>query len=259
MKYLHLAIGLLAIVLVSCQTPEEKAWEETMGLHDQIMVKMQENAPLESKFLILIEKAEQDTNSILYSNIGLLNESVQAINESDAQMMKWIAEFQKPQDFDSEKDYFQYIEEQRAALKAVETSIMDANKKGNDVIAFMEKSPEDQAWETTMTVHDEIMLQMDVNGQVESRIFKLIDKIEKEQNPDLLPKLDSLKEAAQMLEDAGNAMMDWMKNVRNPKFYKGDQDYVTYILGEKDAIIAVGLRMEEARLNGEAVLKSMEE
>lgn len=121
------------------------------------------------------------------------------------------------------------------------------------------QSAEDKAWEETMVVHDEIMVKMQENGPLESKFNMLITRAEQDSNSILFSKIDTLKDALNKLEVADEEMMDWMASIRNPHTYKGEQDYVTYILSEKDEIVAVGVRMDEARAHGEAVLKSIEQ
>ena len=121
------------------------------------------------------------------------------------------------------------------------------------------QSAEDKAWEETMVAHDEIMVKMQENGPLESKFNLLIERAQKDSSSVLFTKLDLLKSALHKLEVSDEEMMDWMASIRNPHTYKGDEDYVTYILSEKEEILEVGVRMDEARTHGEAVLKSIEQ
>ena len=121
------------------------------------------------------------------------------------------------------------------------------------------QSESEKAWESTMKVHDEIMLKMQENGPIESKFNELIERAEvADTNTGLYSTLDTLKISLNKLSLADEEMMDWMAAIQSPATYQGDLEYLTYLNQEKENIITVGEHMDEARVHAENLLKSLE-
>lgn len=115
----------------------------------------------------------------------------------------------------------------------------------------------EEQWGKTLKIHDEIMVKMQENGKIESKLNELLKLAEKDTNSVIYPHSDTLKDALEDLIKADDEMMDWMANIKAPK--KGmDMDSVVAALKVKEQeIIAVGKHMDDAASHANAVLNSL--
>ena len=87
-----LSIATLAIFNSSCQSEQEVLWADTMQVHDEIMLKMQQNGEVENKLNAVIKRAEiADSNSILFSKLDTLQMAMDDLAKADEEMMDWMA------------------------------------------------------------------------------------------------------------------------------------------------------------------------
>lgn len=136
----YLSILFLAFQTISCQSESEKAWETTMKVHDEVMVKMQENGPLESKYNELIKRAEvADTNSILYSKLDTLRFTLNILSISDEEMMDWMAAIQSPNTYQGDTDYLEYLNQEKENIIIVGEHMDLARTQAENLLISLEK------------------------------------------------------------------------------------------------------------------------
>lgn len=118
-------------------------------------------------------------------------------------------------------------------------------------------SKAEEKWAKTLKVHDDIMVKMQTNGQLEAKLNDLLIAAQKDTTTVLYAQSDQLKAALEDLIKADEEMMDWMANIKAPK--KGmDMDSVVSALQVKEEeIIAVGEHMDRAATNAQAILNSL--
>lgn len=136
----YLSILFLVFHTISCQSESEKAWETTMKVHDEVMVKMQENGPLESKYNELITRAEvADTNSILYSKLDTLRFTLNNLSISDEEMMDWMAAIQSPNTYQGDTDYLEYLNQEKENIIIVGEHMDLARTQAENLLISLEK------------------------------------------------------------------------------------------------------------------------
>lgn len=120
------------------------------------------------------------------------------------------------------------------------------------------QSEEEKAWMKTMHSHDEVMLKMQENGDLQSKLNELISRAQLDSNSILFSHMDTLQMAYNDLAASDEEMMDWMATIQSPR--KGDdQDSIlNYLSTQEQAIIEVGVHMDHAANQAKNILKSLE-
>ncbi len=113
-------------------------------------------------------------------------------------------------------------------------------------------------WEKTLKVHDVVMLKMQETGEIEAKLDQLITRAKKDSSTILFAKLDTLQGVYNQLEIADEEMMDWMANIQSPKSGDNKDSILLYLDQEEKAIIEVGIHMDNAVTNAQALIKSLE-
>ena len=114
-------------------------------------------------------------------------------------------------------------------------------------------------WEETMTVHDEVMLKMEETVALESKVDELLDRAKKDSTTVLFSKIDTLQLAHSVLEKANEEMMDWMASIQKPRSGDNQDSIINYLNTEQKAIIMVGINMDNAVIQAQDILKSLEQ
>lgn len=113
-------------------------------------------------------------------------------------------------------------------------------------------------WEKTLKVHDVVMLKMQETGEMESKLNQLITRAKSDSSTVLFTKLDTLQKAYNQLEVADEEMMDWMASIQKPRTGDDQDSIINYLNSEQKAIIEVGVNMDNAVIQAQEVLKSLE-
>lgn len=139
-KAINLSVIVLSITLFSCQSESEKKWEETMKVHDEVMLKMQETGDAEMKLDQLITHAKTaDSNAVIFSKIDTLQQAYSQLEKADEEMMDWMASIQKPRKGDNQDSIIQYLEKEQKAIIQVGVVMDNAIENANQIIQSLEK------------------------------------------------------------------------------------------------------------------------
>lgn len=116
----------------------------------------------------------------------------------------------------------------------------------------------EDSWAETLRVHDEVMLKMQTNSEMEQKLTELIKRGNASTTSVLYTKIDTLQGALVVIEESNEAMMDWMATLQGP--HKGDDvdSTLAYHAERTKAIIEIGVQMDNATQNAENILKSLE-
>tara|TARA_R110002050_G_scaffold263065_1_gene403459 strand:+ start:19408 stop:19833 length:426 start_codon:yes stop_codon:yes gene_type:complete len=134
-----LAIVLTATVLISCQDKKGEKWEETMKVHDAVMLKMQETGEMQAKLNQLIMRAKQDSSTILYTKLDTLQIAFDALEKADVEMMDWMAHIQKPRKNDNQDSVLNYLEQEQQSITAVGVTMDNAVTQAENILKSLEK------------------------------------------------------------------------------------------------------------------------
>jgi hypothetical protein len=120
------------------------------------------------------------------------------------------------------------------------------------------QSEEEKAWLKTMHSHDDIMLKMQENGELQTKLNEIISRAKLDSNSILFNHIDTLQIAYNSLSISDEEMMDWMAAIQAPK--KGDDkdSILNYLSAQEHAIILVGKHMDMAADQAKNILKSLE-
>lgn len=130
---------LLVFLITACQSKSEKKWAETMKVHDEVMLKMQETGDLEIRMIELISRAGKDSNSILFANIDTFQYAHDILDGVDEEMMDWMAHIKAPQTGDNQDSIIAYLEAEKLAIIKVGEHMDQAIKQTKDIIKSLEK------------------------------------------------------------------------------------------------------------------------
>jgi len=120
------------------------------------------------------------------------------------------------------------------------------------------QNEEQTAWLKTMHTHDEVMLKMQENGELQTKLNELIARAERDSNSVLYTHLDTLKMAFDDLALSDEEMMDWMAAIQAPKQGDDKDSILLYLSEQEKAIIEVGVHMDQAANQAKNILKSLE-
>lgn len=126
------------------------------------------------------------------------------------------------------------------------------------IISSSCQSEEEQAWLKTMHTHDEVMLKMQENGELQTQLDELILRAERDSGSVLFTHLDTLKMAYDDLALSDEEMMDWMAAIQAPKQGDDTDSILQYLSEQEKAIIEVGVHMDQAADQAKNILKSLE-
>jgi Flp pilus assembly protein TadD len=78
MKYLikNALFASLLLTVSACTNHAEEQWAKTLKVHDEIMVKMQQNGEIESKLNELLILAQKDSTSVLFAQSDTLKSAL---------------------------------------------------------------------------------------------------------------------------------------------------------------------------------------
>lgn len=139
-KFNFFAFSIAIFALSSCQNETGKKWEETMKVHDEVMLKMQETGDAEMKLDQLITQAQAaDSNTILFSKLDTLQQAYQLLEVADEEMMDWMANIQKPQKGDDQDSIINYLNKEQKAIIEVGHHMDNAIHHANALIKSLEK------------------------------------------------------------------------------------------------------------------------
>lgn len=126
------------------------------------------------------------------------------------------------------------------------------------IISSSCQNEEEQAWLKTMHTHDEVMLKMQENGELQAKLNELIVRAERDSGSVLFTHLDTLKMAYDDLALSDEEMMDWMAAIQAPKQGDDTDSILQYLSEQEKAIIEVGVHMDQAANQAKNILKSLE-
>lgn len=126
------------------------------------------------------------------------------------------------------------------------------------IISSSCQNEEEQAWLKTMHTHDEVMLKMQENGELQTQLDELILRAERDSGSVLFTHLDTLKMAYDDLALSDEEMMDWMAAIQAPKQGDDTDSILQYLSEQEKAIIEVGVHMDQAADQAKNILKSLE-
>jgi hypothetical protein len=124
---------------ISCTDQKKESWSETMRVHDEVMLKMQENGEIESKLNELIQRGHADTNSVLFTKVDTLQMALDQLSKADEEMMDWMAAIRAPKKSDDVDSTLQYHAEQKAAIIEVGEHMDAARLHAEDLLHSLEK------------------------------------------------------------------------------------------------------------------------
>lgn len=105
----------------------------------------------------------------------------------------------------------------------------------------------DALYSEVMELHDEVMLQMSGINKWRKQLKNNLDEVD--------PNTKTLfQNRINELEDADNAMFDWMKNIKKPD-YKKYEKTKEYLINEKKNIENIGTQIQEAIENAQTALQ----
>lgn len=116
----------------------------------------------------------------------------------------------------------------------------------------------DKSWEKTLRVHDEVMLMMQENGEIEKKLNELIKLGNANEKSVLHSKIDTLQGALNNLSAADEEMMDWMATLKKPQKGEDPSTVLAYHKERQKTIIKVGDDMVLAAKQANALIKSLE-
>ena len=127
--------------------------------------------------------------------------------------------------------------------------------------ACKESTPEeieqDKMHDVVMEIHDAVMPEMSTIN----RISRGLKKFVKNNQPDSLQN-SQIESSIAELENADEAMMDWMQKYKKPGKLRGDKSHVEimeYLKSEEAKISEVKKLMEESIEKGNALLENLEQ
>ena len=134
------SLVLFSFFIYSCQSEAEKKWEETMKVHDEVMLKMQETGDMGAKINELVHRAQKaDSNSVLFTHLSSLQSAYHQLELADEEMMDWMATIQKPQKNHNQDSIIQYLEDEQEAIVVVGHHMDEAIQNAESVLKSLEK------------------------------------------------------------------------------------------------------------------------
>ena len=140
MRNLSLFLAIISMAfLSSCTNEVDKSWEETLRVHDEVMLIMQENGEIEKKLDELIKRGNTSENSVLHSKVDTLQGALDNLSDTDEAMMDWMATLKKPQKDEDPTTVLAYHKELQESIIKIGDDMMLASKQAEDIIKSLEK------------------------------------------------------------------------------------------------------------------------
>ena len=140
MRKLSLIFAILSVaILSSCKNEVQESWEQTLRVHDEVMIIMQENGEIEKKLDVLIKRGKASENSVLHTKIDTLQGALNELSATDEAMMDWMATLQRPKKEANPEEALAYLKEREVAISKVGNDMMVAAQKAEDIIKSLEK------------------------------------------------------------------------------------------------------------------------
>ncbi len=130
----------ISLFTLSCQSAAEKKWEQTMKVHDVVMLKMQETGEMAQKIDALLQKSKTaDSTSILFVKQDTLVGAIHQLEKADIEMMNWMANIQKPTKSDDQDSILHYLDQEEKAIVTVGNQMDQAIHHAEGVISSLKK------------------------------------------------------------------------------------------------------------------------
>ena len=129
----------MVFLMLSCQNESTHKWEETMKVHDEVMLKMQETGDLQSKLDQLITRAKKDSTTVLFSKLDTLQFAYNALEKADIEMMDWMASIQKPKKGDDQDSIINYLNTEQKAIITVGVNMDNAVTQAKNILKSLER------------------------------------------------------------------------------------------------------------------------
>lgn len=140
MRKLSLFLAIFSVAIFSsCTNEVQKSWEETLRVHDEVMLIMQENGEVEKKINELIKRGNASENSVLSSKVDTLQGALDNLSAADEDMMDWMATLKKPQIGEDPTEVLAYHKGRQQEIIKVGDEMILAAKQADDIIKFLEK------------------------------------------------------------------------------------------------------------------------
>ena len=130
---------IMLLAVSSCRNETEIKWEETLKVHDVVMLKMQETGDMEAKLNQLISRAKQDSTTVLFTKLDVLQEAYKQLEIADEEMMDWMASIQAPKSGDDKDSILLYLDQEEKAIIEVGVHMDDAVSQAEALIKSLEK------------------------------------------------------------------------------------------------------------------------
>jgi hypothetical protein len=137
-KIITIVIG-LSTFLFSCQNESELKWEETMKVHDEVMLKMQETGEMQTKLNALIVRAKTDSTSVLFTKSDTLKAAYKKLELAEEEMMDWMASIQSPKSNDDQDSILNYLDTEQKAIILVGEHMDASVVEANNILKSLEK------------------------------------------------------------------------------------------------------------------------
>jgi len=141
MRYIGFIVSVIGFSLftISCQNETGHKWEETMNVHDEVMLKMQETGEMQSKLDQLIIRAKKDSTTVLFTKLDTLQFAYEALEIADIEMMDWMASIQKPKTGDDKDSILNYLNTEQKAIIEVGVNMDNAVTQAENILKSLEK------------------------------------------------------------------------------------------------------------------------
>ncbi len=128
------------------------------------------------------------------------------------------------------------------------------NRDANSKNVESQKEVENQLWEEILSVHDEVMPKMATLNKLQRELKEIseINDVSRDTT-----QLQNVSKAIQILEQADEAMMDWMQGFQQLEALRANQKHeqiLNYLENEKTAIDSVKEKMNGAIEKGRKLL-----
>ncbi len=113
----------------------------------------------------------------------------------------------------------------------------------------------EKIYDEVMDIHDEAMTKMDRIMELKSQLKEEIASLENDTINDNSQAIDNIKALSQNLNEADDAMMNWMREFHSDYEHVAKSEIMDYLEKQKERITAVGKQMNEAIAEAEKHLK----
>jgi len=117
-----------------------------------------------------------------------------------------------------------------------------------------QKEEESQLWKDVLAVHDEVMPKMATLNKLQRELKQISEKKKATVDP---AKFENVAKAVQKLEQADDAMMEWMQGFQQLEALQESQTHeqiLNYLKDKKTAIKSIQKKMNDAIEDGQKLL-----